>query len=680
MLGKWVKVRIITVGLGLGLFFLVVLIRLVELKFIQGPELERKALLAYQKLCPVLPVRGLILDRNGSELAVSTFVKSLGAHPRRLENKELLSRQLAPLLGMPAAKILEKLESDKPFVWIKRHLTPKQAAAVEQFKTAWEKKVPTGKADKEKRPPLDAIYLIPEARRYYPHQSLAGPVLGFCDIDGRGLEGLEKQLDDFIYGKPLQCVNILDARGHIVVTQEKDLAMEAAGDNVVLTIDRSVQYILEKELQKGVTKWQASGGLGLVVVPKTGEILAMAQVPSFDPNRYWEYDKNHWQNRNVTVAIEPGSTFKIFTVAAALDAKVVRPTDRYHCENGVFHLGAGLVIHDVHPYGTLTVSDIIKKSSNIGAAKIGMRLGPQRMEHYVKSFGFGQRTGIAYAGENYGLVRNITSTRSLIDRVTVAFGQGITTTTLQLAMALAALANDGVLMQPLIIKEIVNHRGEKIKEYQPTPVRQVVSPQTAHTMLAIMKTVTETGGTGTEAVPPGFTVAGKTGTAQKVVGRSFSKTKYNSLFIGVVPAENPVLAIVIVIDEPKGAIYGGVVAAPIFREVATQTLRYLGYYPTSLPTPEPPKTPSERAPLPVPQLEKPQLQEAELLGLPAAAGAQLRMPDLRGQTLRQVLAFVHQAKVKYQLEGRGRVVEQRPEPGQPLEQGTVCYVKLSPRP
>lgn len=681
MLGKWVRVRIIIVGLGLGLFFVAVFLRLLDLKFIQGPELERKALLAYQKLCPVLPVRGLILDRNGSELAVSTFVKSLGAHPRRLEDKEALSRRLAPLIGMPAAKIKEKLDSDKPFVWIKRHLTPKQAEAVEQFKAEQEKKERSQKAARDGGciQALEAVYLIPEAKRYYPHQTLAAPVLGFCDIDGRGLEGLERQLDEFIYGKPKQCLNILDARGNIVITQEKDLGPETAGDNVILTIDRSVQYILEKELQKGVAKWQASGGLGMVAVPKTGEILAMAQVPTFDPNRYWDYKKEQYQNRNVTVALEPGSTFKIFTVAAALDAKVVRPTDRYHCENGAFSLGASGVIHDVHPYGTLTVSDIIKKSSNIGAAKIGMRLGPQRLEYYLKSFGFGQRTGIAYAGENFGLVRNITSNRSLIDRVTVAFGQGITTTTLQLTMALSALANDGILMQPLIIKEIVDHQGQKVKEFQPTPVRQVVSPQTAHQMLAMMKTVTEPGGTGTEAVPPGFTVAGKTGTAQKVVGRSFSKSKYNSLFIGVIPAENPVLTIVIVIDEPKGAIYGGVVAAPIFREVAAQTLRYLGYYPRELPAPAKPNGPGEKMPQPVPEIQKPGALEANLVSLPPTSPGKPQMPDLKGQTLRQVLTFVQQAKVKYRLEGRGRVVEQQPEPGQPLDQKTIIYVKLSPR-
>ncbi len=489
-------------------------------------------------------------------------------------------------------------------------MTPQQAEAVENFKSELEKELQARKKKskeirEEEQASLDAFYLIPEARRYYPHRSLAGPILGFVNADGRGAEGLERYFDENIYGKPLKCMNITDARGHIVISSEKELIDESMGDNLVLSIDRTIQYIAEKELQQGVEKWHARGGFALVVSPQTGEILAMAQEPAFDPNLYNKYNKDYYQNRNVTVAIEPGSTFKIFTVAAALDAKVVKPTDRYNCENGKFNLGAAGIIHDVHPYGGLTVSEIIKKSSNIGAAKIGMKLGPQKMAHYLKGFGFGQRTGISYAGESYGLVRNITSCRSLIDRVTVSFGQGITTTPLQMAMALSALANDGILMQPLLVKSIVAHNGQVVKQFNPTPVRQVLSPEAAKTMLAMMKTVTEPGGTGTEAVPHGYTVAGKTGTAQKVVGRTFSKSKYNSLFIGVVPAENPVLAIIVVVDEPKGAIYGGVVAAPVFREIAGQSLRFLGYYPQlQLPAAtdtilvKNPKTPKKESPAP----------------------------------------------------------------------------------
>ncbi len=339
------------------------------------------------------------------------------------------------------------------------------------------------------------------------------------------------------------------------------------------------------------------------------------------------------------------------------------------------------MIHDVHPYGGLTVAEVIKKSSNIGAAKIGLKLGPQKMEHYLKGFGFGQRTGISYAGESYGLVRNITSCRSLIDRVTVSFGQGITTTPLQMAMALSAMANDGILMQPLLVKEIVDPQGQVVKQFNPTPVRQVLSPETARTMLAMMKTVTEPGGTGTEAVPPGYTVAGKTGTAQKVVGRAFSKSKYNSLFIGLVPAENPVLAIVVIVDEPKGAIYGGVVAAPIFREIAAQSLRFLGHYPQpQIPAPTDttlvklPKTSKKETPTPAPL----PAVEANLVSIPQDVGPLKQMPNLKGMPIRKVITVLNRSGIRCQIEGRGLAVEQRPDPGAPLPANNLCFVKFKP--
>lgn len=687
MLNKWIRVRIILVGLGLGIVFLAIMVRIIDLKFIKGPSLEEMAVREHQKNCPILPIRGSIMDRNQTELAISTFVKSLGAHPRRLNDKKLLSRQLAPLIGMSPASIQEILDRDKPFVWVKRYLTPQQAEAVENYKVELEKQLKAKKkSSKENKEDdlasFEALYLIPEGKRYYPHRTLAGPILGFCNMDGRGAEGLERQFDENIYGKSQKCLNIMDARGHIVISSEKELLDDTMGDNLILSIDRTIQYITEKELQQGVNKWHAAGGFAVVVAPSTGEILAMAQMPGFDPNHYNKYTKDHYQNRNVTVALEPGSTFKIFTVAAALDAKVVKPTDKYHCENGSYSLGASGVIHDVHPYGGLTVSEVIKKSSNIGAAKIGLKLGPQKLEHYLRGFGFGQRTGINYAGENYGLVRNITSCRSLIDRVTVSFGQGITTTPLQLAMALSALANDGILMQPLLVKSIIDHQGHVVKQFNPTPVRQVLAPETARTMLAMMKTVTEPGGTGTEAVPTGYTVAGKTGTAQKVVGRAFSKSKYNSLFIGLVPAEKPVLAMIIIVDEPKGAIYGGVVAAPIFREIAAQALRFLGYYPEVQPKTAPtdttlvkqpakakPITPAPGAPAPV---------TASTISLPLETGPLKQMPNFKGMPIRKVLSVLNRHGIRCQLEGRGLAAEQRPEPGAPLPANNVCYVKFKP--
>jgi cell division protein FtsI (penicillin-binding protein 3) len=466
-----------------------------------------------------------------------------------------------------------------------------------------------------------------------------------------------------------------DARGHIVVTGEKAWDPDVMGNNVVLTLDRTLQYIAEKELNAGVEKFRAAGGMALVMRPQTGEILAMAQTPCIDPNRYGKFDEFARRNRQVTDLLEPGSTFKIFIAAAALDAHVVKASDKFHCENGHWSLGAKEVIHDVHPYGTLTVQQVIQKSSNIGTAKISHKVGPKRLDHYLRDFGFGRRTGILFPGETPGLVKNLVKTRSLIDRTTVAFGQGVSVTPIQMTAALAAMGNGGVLMEPHLVKEVVSPQGEIVQEYPPHPVRRVLSQQTASQMMAIMETVTQTGGTAKEAAPPGFTVAGKTGTAQKIVGRAYSHSKFNALFIGLIPAENPVLAITVIVDEPKGAIFGGVVAAPIFREIAAQSLRVLGYYPK-----EPPKdknepvlarmlaSPADAATGPSVEFNPPQLE--------IPPGPLTIMPDLKGYTIRQVLALLNRSGLHCRFEGSGMAVSQEPAPGTAITPGATCVVKF----
>jgi cell division protein FtsI (penicillin-binding protein 3) len=438
-----------------------------------------------------------------------------------------------------------------------------------------------------------------------------------------------------------------------------------------------------------VAKWNAAGGYAMVMRPQTGEILAMAQLPTMDPNQPGRYPEAARKNRNLTEALEPGSAFKIFVVASALDAGLVKPSDRYHCENGIWYLTAKERIRDVHPYGGLTVQQIIQKSSNIGSAKIANRLGPARLDDYLRAFGFGSRTGIPFPGETPGLVKNHSRIRSPLDRATTAFGQGISVSVLQLTTALAALGNDGVLMRPLLVKEIVTAQGEKVLEFPPYPVRRVLSSQAARQILAMMQTVTEPGGTAAGMAPPGFTAAGKTGTAQKVVGRAFSHSKFNSVFVGLVPADQPILAITVIIDESKGAIYGGVVAAPIFRDIATQVLRVLGYHP---PTPNlPVLAGAKKAPKPPAGRQNGGVTPASVLAIPellpevvvpAAApspkpGEPLRvMPDVRGLTIRQVLDLLHQAGVRCQLEGSGLAVEQDPAPGAELTPGAVCSVKF----
>jgi cell division protein FtsI (penicillin-binding protein 3) len=670
VINKWVRLRIILVGLGLSLLLVTVASRFFQLQVLKGTELREEADREVQKLCPVLPVRGHILDRRGTELAISTRVYSVAAHPKKIKHPAPLAQELAPVLGIPAKDLKALLGSKEPFVWIKRHLTPEKEEAFRTWQEEAEKRPPESDGRRDE----DWIYLLPEAKRYYPQQALAGHVLGFCNIDGRGLEGLEFQFDEELYGRPKKVQRLVDARGRCVVTEEKAWDPEIMGHNLVLTLDRTIQYIAEKELLRGVEKWKAAGGMVMVMRPQTGEILAMAQVPTMDPNRFAQFPEEARRNRLLTHALEPGSSFKIFIAASALDVGAVKPTDRFHCENGVWHLSAKEVIHDVHPYGGLTVQGIIQKSSNIGAAKIANKCGPGRLYDYLKAFGFGARTGIHFPGENAGLLKNLRLVRSPLDRATCAFGQGISVTPLQLTTALAALGNDGVLMEPRLVKEIVNAKGETVREFHPRPVRRVLSGETARQMLAIMETVTQPGGTAAGAAPPGFTAAGKTGTAQKLMGRAYSHNKFYSVFIGLVPADHPVLAISVIVDESKGAIYGGVVAAPIFKEIAAQALRVLGYYP---PTPNAPVLASllPTAAHAQEETESPPAQTPTLASqVPLSV-----MPDLRGKTIRQVLDVLHRSGIRCRLEGSGLAVAQEPAPGTPIAPGTVCSVKFQSR-
>uniref|UniRef100_A0A7V6DPZ6 PASTA domain-containing protein n=1 Tax=Desulfobacca acetoxidans TaxID=60893 RepID=A0A7V6DPZ6_9BACT len=688
-LTKWARLRIILVGLGLACFGLVLIGRFLQLQIIQGPQLREVLDREVKKQCPVLPVRGTILDRHNKELAVSTQVYSLVAHPNQIKNADLISRELSKVLGMSYHEIKKIITRARPFVFVKRCLTPEKEEAFRLWKEKIESRV-IAERKRDDRADEDAVYLIPEARRYYPQQALAGPVLGFCDIDGNGLEGLECYFNKYLYGKPKSSINLLDARGRIVVCGEKAWDPDVMGDNLVLTIDRTIQYIAEKELRKGVEHWNAAGGMIMVSDPRTGEILAMAQVPNMDPNMPGNYSEAARKVRVLTDAIEPGSAFKVFIVASALDAGVVKPSETFNCENGTWHVNAKSVIHDVHPYGGLSVQQIITKSSNIGAAKISMKLGPKFMDEYLRSFGFGAKTGIQFPGETTGLMKNHQRCRSPIDRLTTAFGQGVSVSVLQLTMALSAIGNQGVLMQPILVKEIVSPRGDIVKEFKPRPVRRVLSQQTAATMLKIMETVTEPGGTAVGASPPGFTTAGKTGTAQKIVGRAYSHNKYNSVFMGLIPAENPALAITVIVEESKGAIYGGVVAAPIFKEVAAQALRVLGIYPQPDKTdsvlaknkpaipqhpaaPEPPVIPVNTADL------TGFLELSKLSRQPETPAKPLKvMPDLKGMTMRHAMRLMSAAGIRCHAQGSGLAVSQTPQPGTPLEPGTDCVVQFEP--
>ncbi len=506
--------------------------------------------------------RGTLYDATGVELAVNLDVDSLYARPRQILDKAATAQQLSTILGISRDKLLALLHSKQSFVWLRRKITPDQAEKVKTLK-------------------MSGLSFIRESQRFYPHKELAGQVLGYVGIDCQGLEGIERGFDRQIKGTSGFILVHRDALGQGLFPEGIKKVDAIRGYDLVLTIDKNIQYIVEKELQAAVTSARAKGGLALVMDPRTGAVLAMAVAPAFNPNQGPQGAGQTWKNRAITDVFEPGSIFKPIVVGSALEEGLIKPGDLYHCENGSYCIGKR-IIHDVHPHGLLSVTEVIKYSSNIGASKIAQHLGKDRFYQYIRKFGFGQLSGIELPGEVSGCVPPSSQWRD-INLGTISFGQGISVTALQVVAAYAAIANGGVLMRPYLVKRIQDEQGRVIQETVPQAVRRVLSERTARLLKDMLVTVTQQGGTGQKAGVEGFEVAGKTGTAQKIAahGRGYSD-KCMSSFVGFVPAQDPKLTIIVVIDEPRGVTYGGVVAAPAFSKMAQQILCYQRIYPESL--------------------------------------------------------------------------------------------------
>ncbi|HLZ33647.1 MAG TPA: penicillin-binding protein 2, partial [Nitrospira sp.] len=449
-----------------------------------------------------------------------------------------------------------KLRQDKHFVWLARKVEPEQGRRLEQLA-------------------LDGIGMVMEGRRFYPKGPLLAHVLGFVGMDGLGLEGLERRYETALHGEKRVTILQRDALGRTVFPKGLAEQVPAAGHALTLTVDEVIQYIAEKELEEAVGRAHAKAGTIIVMEPQSGSILALAVSPRFDPNTVAALTPDRWRNRALTDTYEPGSTMKVVVAAAALEEKVMMPGTMVFGENGRMTI-ANTTIHDHEKLGWMTFSQMIQKSSNIGAAKTGMLLGEQRLYRYLQAFGFGARTEIDLPGEVSGLLKTPREwgRRSL---ASISMGQEIGVTPLQMVSAMAAIANNGVLMKPYVVSEVRDQKGYSLKEVLPQVKRRVVSPDTARTLTNILEGVV-TNGTGTKAAIPGFRVAGKTGTAQKIDPRTgtYSTTQFVGSFVGFVPAEAPRLAIIVVIDEPQGEAWGGTVAAPVFRRVGEQVLTYLG--------------------------------------------------------------------------------------------------------
>jgi len=557
---KHIRLRIIIVGSIFSLFFTAIGAKAVYLQIFRGPWLSKKATNQYEVSLKSFGKRGTIYDTKLRELAISIDITSIAAHPQKIKNAQVVARSLDRVLKINRKSLVRKLSSDKKFVWIKRKVTPKETEAVRNLKIA-------------------GIDFIPEHKRFYPNKTLAAQILGFTDIDDHGLEGIEFYYDAYLKGATSRYTVLKDALGR-GFDSEKNIASNYSGNNLVLTIDSVIEHITEKALEETVKEFSAKSGMAIVMSPKTGAILALAHYPFFNPNAINDFNQKIWRNRIITDPFEPGSTMKIFAAAAAIESGNSSPNSIFYCENGAYKIGKH-VIHDTHKHEWLSLQQIIKHSSNIGTVKFSAITGPKYLYKTLRNFGFRTKTGIDCPGETAGSMAPYKQWTK-IDAATIAFGQGISVSALQLITATSAIANKGVLMKPFIVQAITDQNGRLIKSFGPRKVRRVLSEKTARTLVRIMKTVITEGGTGVNAALEGYSVSGKTGTAQKIGEKgTYADGKYISSFVGFVPAKRPKAVILVVINEPKKQHYGSIVAAPVFKKIAHKTIDYMNLQPKS---------------------------------------------------------------------------------------------------
>ena len=663
--------RALFIAIGLVIWMLAIGARLVQLQVNQHEELASRARSQQVGAIETSPSRGQLLDRQGRELARSIDTESFFADPREILNTDNTARRIAAVTGQDrtelAGRLSEAKETAKKFIWIVRRLDIQSASKLDQLN-------------------LDGIYSRKEPKRYYPNDSLAAHVLGFVGTDEIGLSGVEQYYNEKIRGEA----------GKVFLERDRDRrAFESyevqshPGQTVVLTIDQAIQYRTEQALSAAVDRAHAKSGAAIVMDPRTGEILALANAPTFDPNQPAADSAEARANGALQNIYEPGSTFKIVAYSAAIEKGLVKPDDKIDCQMGQITV-AGRLIHDGHPYGVLTVADALAKSSNVGAIKLGLLVGNESMYEYMKRLGFGSRTGIDLAGESPGILRPLSRWQpSSIG--SLAIGQEVGVTPLQMATAYSVLANGGTLVKPHLLRELRAPDGTVLFQAKPE-TRPALKPETTEALRSMFEGVT-LHGTAKKAQLDGYTAAGKTGTAQKVDPRThaYSATKFIGSFVGFAPVKNPAVVIIVVIDEPLGSYHGGDVAAPVFREIAEQILPELGVAPdvefksgptmvaqTSKASPAQIKvdflqTEQREASLPKIAARNFNGQASEII-LAVASNRAALMPDMHGQSVRDVARTCAQLGLRLEARGDGHAVRQIPEPGAEVDAGQIVRV------
>lgn len=683
---RWIRTRMgVLCGLmGLALGGIVSSAWRVQVE--DGPEWREMADKQRQRRLHVEPKRGTVYDRNGTPLAVTVEVPSVSADVaemlRGVDGKAAqdavlhdAALRLGAALSMDPAEVAAKLEPRHRFVWIKRRITSDEAEAIRDL------------GDPAKQPhPVRGLTMEGEGHRSYPGRELAGALLGFVAPDGQGKDGLELALDEDLRGRVEDVRGLRDRTGRLIFEGAND-ARALQGYDVTLSIDEGIQHVAERELDAAMRTYETKGASLIVVDPMTGEILALASVPGYNPNDYTDSDADARRDRAVTDRFEPGSVMKPFLIAGALAAGTLKPTDTINCEHGFWEV-AGIPIHDVHVLDMLTPTQVLKHSSNIGAAKIGLELGEPSLYAAYRRFGFGEPTGVPLPGEASGVLRPKARPWYDAETATASFGQGISVTTLQLGMAMGAIANGGKLLEPILVERVTDGSGNTVRESSTHVRREVVPPGVARTVAEMLTAVTEAGGTAVEAAVPGFRVAGKTSTAQKVdpATGKYSQDKYTAVFAGFVPVERPRIVIAVVLDEPTLGHYGGDLAGPVFRRVAEASLQYLGVTPSTNPGASAANLASVRregdpadATL---ALMKPPAPQSPAPPAPAPPATippgSVRVPDATGLPAHEVIAALTKAGLSPRIEGSGRAVRQEPQPGAAAPKGSSVRVVLEP--
>jgi cell division protein FtsI (penicillin-binding protein 3) len=543
----------------------------------------------------------------------------------------------------------ERLSGQRAFVYVRRRATPMQAKRVLALD-------------------LDGIGFRKESKRFYPNRELAANLLGYVGVDNVGLAGIEATYDKTVRGREGKLLVQTDARRHVFSRLERS---PTAGASIELTIDEQLQYIAEREVRAGVQAARADAGTAVVMDPHTGEILAMASFPTFNPNDYGAAPESARRNRAVQDLYEPGSTFKLVTASAAIEEGVIRPGDVIDVSAGLIRFGSR-VIDDMHRYGPLSFSDVIVKSSNVGAIKVGLKLGAERMGLYIRRFGFGRPSSPDFPGESPGIVWEPSKLNdSALASVSMGYQVGVTP--LQMAAAASVIANGGTLYEPHVVRAVV--KGNQRTIVRPKAVRRAILPETAATLTDIMEQVV-TDGTAKAARLVSYNVAGKTGTADKLVNGRYSPSQQNVSFVGFVPSRNPVLTVIVMVDSPRvGGDTGGAIAAPIFKRIADASLRRIGVAPTI--DPAPPVIVDRRGSESVSQAAAPMSAPA-VVSLPS--NTETGVPDLTGMSAREALRELARLGLTARMQGAGFVVDQHPPAGSPLEPGATCTIVLSRRP